>query len=57
LEEPKRGTLRGIYLLEEKKLTICISFAWGAEGKKRPSQFKATRENRLTLMVFQREQP
>jgi uncharacterized protein (TIGR03067 family) len=57
LEEPKRGTLRGIYLLEEKKLTICISFAWGAEGKERPSHFKATRENRLTLMVFQREQP
>ncbi len=57
LEEAKRGTLHGIYLLEGKKLTICISFALGAEGKKRPSQFKATRENRLTLMVFQRAPP
>jgi len=57
LEEAKQGTLRGIYLLEEEKLTICISFAFGAEGKKRPSQFKATRENRLTVMVFQRVQP
>jgi uncharacterized protein (TIGR03067 family) len=57
LEEAKRGTLRGIYLLEDDKLTMCISFALGAEGKKRPSQFKATRENRLTLMVFQRVQP
>ena len=55
LEEAKRGTLRGIYLLEEMKLTICISFALGAERKERPRQFKATRENRLTLMVFQRE--
>jgi len=57
LEEAKRGTLSGIYLLEEKKLTICISFAFSAEGKKRPSEFKTTRENRLTLMVFQRVQP
>jgi uncharacterized protein (TIGR03067 family) len=57
LEEAKRGTLRGIYLLEGKNLTICISFAFGAERKKRPSQFKATGENRLTLMVFQRVLP
>ncbi len=57
LEDAKRGTLRGIYSLEDEKLTICISFASGVEQKKRPSQFKATRENRLTLMVFHRVQP
>jgi uncharacterized protein (TIGR03067 family) len=52
-ESPKKGTIRGIYVLQRNKLTICL----GEPGAKRPTEFTAKAGSGLGLFTLERKKP